>query len=150
MWNPPPQNWRCPAKQCGGGFPAYAKRPAPNRAGRLRVRLSERYNALDLAPRWGCKVVRPGNPRHPGLGFRPCLEAGVRRCFCRPAGGHNPAHGAGRETKDEGAGRKMSIKIASAISCGRCDWEIIGSCSVAWSSLSRQLWLHQILHCTAE
>lgn len=125
MRNPPPNNRQCLAGQRGGGFPAHAKRPAPNRAGHLRVRYAERYNALDLAPRWGCKVVRPGTPRHPGLRFRSCLKGRALPPFLPPCGAAETRPRGG--TRDEGRGdalRKISIKIAPAISCRRCYCEI--------------------------
>ena len=102
MRNPPPNNRQCLAGQRGGGFPAHAKRPAPSRAGHLRARYAERYTALDLAPRWGCKVVRPGIPRHPGLRLRSCLEGRALPPFLPPCGAAETRPRGG--TGDEGRG----------------------------------------------
>ena len=114
MRNPPPNNRQCLAGQRGGGFPAHAKRPAPSRSGHLCVRYAERYNALDLAPRWGCKVVRPGTPRHPGLRLRSCLEGRALPPFLPPCGAAETRPRGG--TGDEGRGvasRKIGIKISA-------------------------------------
>ncbi len=64
----------------------------------MRVRLSERYNALDLAVG---KVVRPGAPRHPVCGFAPAWRRGFARGTATLRGGSPVAHGAGRRTVDE-------------------------------------------------